>query len=543
MHEISQRILHYKRKDIQRLIVESAPNREVGTRFGNKGFGRRPDVLIYENDILEGVKKGVTSFHISEERWQNPLDLETGLNKKQLDELRIGWDLVLDIDCPHWYYSKLTTYLFIQALKEHNIKSISCKFSGNKGFHIGVPFEAFPEMVNDIPAKDWFPEGPKKIALYLLDYIAKNLIHVDSDENIDFGGIHKITKKKLAIDLQKTEEELSKTVCQKCNNLLKKITKKRKTEFLCSKCERREFKEDDTKMLVCSKCKILMNKIEHNSSICKCGSNEYVQVFDPLSIVEIDTILISSRHMYRAPYSLHEKSGLVSLSIKPEDVMTFDKESAATSNIKKENLLPFLNVDNTQKGEASSLFTNAVDSGKENLMYESMVEATESGKKFEFEEITDAIPVEYFPPCILKILEGLEDGKKRSLFLLTNFLTSVGWSHNQTQEILLKWNKNNNPQMQDQSIKNQVTYHKRKKQKILPPNCRSYYQDFQMCNPDNLCERVRNPVQYTKKKSGYTNKKSNYVRLTEEQKEMRKKYRQRLKSHKTSNKEKEDTET
>ena len=543
MHEISQRILHYKRKDIQKLMVESAKGREVGTRFGSKGFGKRPDVLIYENDILEGVKKGVTSFHISEERWFNPLELETGLNKKQLDELRQGWDLVLDIDCPYWFYSKLTTHLFIQALKEHNIFSISCKFSGNKGFHIGVPFEAFPESVNNIPAKDWFPEGPKKIALYLLEFIAKNLIHVDTNETINFGGIHKITKKKLAVDLQKTEKELSKTICENCNNLLKETTKKIKTEFVCSKCEKREFKDNDTKLLVCNKCSILMNKIEHNSSICKCGSNNYAEVFDPLSIVEIDTILISSRHMYRAPYSLHEKSGLVSLPISPEEVMSFEKESAATFNITQTNLRSFLNSKNTHKDEAKSLFTNAVDSGKEDLMYESIIQSKEPGKKIEFEEITDAIPVEYFPPCILKILEGIEDGKKRSLFLLTNFLTSVGWSHNQTQDILLKWNQKNNPVMQTQSIKNQVGYHKRKKEKILPPNCRSYYQDFQMCNPDNLCERIKNPVQYTKKKSGYTKKTSNYTRLTDEQKEMRRKYRQRLKSQKTSNIKKENIET
>ena len=38
---------------------------------------------------------------------------------------------------------------------------------------------------------------------------------------------------------------------------------------------------------------------------------------DVEKFLEIDTVLISSRHLYRMPYSLHEKSGLVSLPINP----------------------------------------------------------------------------------------------------------------------------------------------------------------------------------------------------------------------------------
>ena len=34
---------------------------------------------------------------------------------------------------------------------------------------------------------------------------------------------------------------------------------------------------------------------------------------------------ISSRHLYRMPYSLHEKSGLVSIPFNPEKVMLFRK--------------------------------------------------------------------------------------------------------------------------------------------------------------------------------------------------------------------------
>ena len=51
--ELSQRLLYYKRKDIQKAIAESSKNREVGLRFGDKGFGKRPDILVYKNDVLE----------------------------------------------------------------------------------------------------------------------------------------------------------------------------------------------------------------------------------------------------------------------------------------------------------------------------------------------------------------------------------------------------------------------------------------------------------------------------------------------------------
>src|SRR3989344_797185 len=87
---------YYSRKDVQKKILESAKDREIGVKYGKDGgFGKRPDVLQFENDILELVKGGATSFHVSEERWKNPLLIETGMSKSQLDNIRKGWDLCL----------------------------------------------------------------------------------------------------------------------------------------------------------------------------------------------------------------------------------------------------------------------------------------------------------------------------------------------------------------------------------------------------------------------------------------------------------------
>ena len=156
----------YKRKDIQDAMIQHAERKEIGVRY-DEAFGKRPDILMYPHEILELALKNATSFHASEELWDNPLSLSGVSNKKELDGFRAGWDLVLDIDCKDWELSKLTTSLFINALKENRVKDISCKFSGNKGFHIGVPFESFPPKIGGQDSKSLFPLAAQKISQYL----------------------------------------------------------------------------------------------------------------------------------------------------------------------------------------------------------------------------------------------------------------------------------------------------------------------------------------------------------------------------------------
>ena len=103
---------YYKKKEVQELLVHFAKDKEIGTRYKN-GFGKRPDVLIYPSDVLELVKRGTTSFHCSEELWENPLDISKNSSRKELDELRSGWDLLLDIDCPVLGYSAICADLVL----------------------------------------------------------------------------------------------------------------------------------------------------------------------------------------------------------------------------------------------------------------------------------------------------------------------------------------------------------------------------------------------------------------------------------------------
>ncbi len=430
---------YYKRREIQEALVQHAQNKEVGLRFGQI-FGKRPDILTYPREILEltlhnlspvdWLPEKALSFHASEELWQSPLGLSTNQSRKELDELRIGWDLVLDIDCKIVDYSKICADLIVRFLQYCGVQNISVKFSGNKGFHIGVPFEAFPQEVNGIPTKNLFPEAPRKIAFYIKENIKQELgKKILAFEQGSFSAV----KEKVSLaseDLLRYEQ----------NELGDKIPRLHVDKFL-----------------------------------------------------EIDTVLLASRHLYRMPYSLHEKSGLVSLPILPEKILPFQKEWAKPENI-KEPLLLFLDRTAVQGESAKRLLLQAWDFNAK------MPKELDQKKSHSFEEITFHSPLgeEFFPPCMRRIAQGLEDGKKRGVFCLMNFLGKVGWSKPQIEEYLLRWNREKNREpLREVYIRGQLNHFIAGER--LPPNCDNgaYYKDIGIaCSPDDHCKKLKNPVNY-----------------------------------------------
>lgn len=497
MITLSQILKLYKREDIQNAIIENAQDKEIAIKFGDSGFGKRPDILKYPNDVLELAKQGATSFHASEELWRNPLQLDPIMKKMDVEELRIGWDLVLDIDCPIWKLAKITTWLMIKSLSELGVKSISLKFSGNKGFHIGVPFEAFPKEVNGVLTSSLFPEAPRSIATYLLDYISSNHIKISGDNEVSFGNKFKASFSRLKELTSKDADELTKKHCSNCHKIIGK-NKKEDIEFICPNCERSI--KNPSEFMKCPKCNVLMRKIKQKKSICSCGSNNYYRRFNALSIIEVDTILISARHLYRMTYSFNEKSGLVSVPINPKNVLDFRKSVARPENIRVSKF-KFLDRSNVMENEAKEIIVQALD-------FNTKREEDVKKKNIDYEELTEAIPEQFFPPCIQGILKGVQDGRKRSLFILTNFLRSVGWSYDQIENKMREWNKKNPESLREVLIVGQIRYHKQKGKKILPPNCANsmYYKDFRVCLPDNLCGRIKNPVNYARVKTRYLDK-------------------------------------
>jgi len=488
------RLSHYKRPDIQREMALHAKGREVAARFGDK-FGSRPDIINNPGDILEFAKQGATSFHCSEELWRNPLLLKTEMTRQEQDSLRTGWDLVIDVDCPVWEYSRLIAYFIIQALKENGVSSISCKFSGNKGFHIGVPFEAFPAKAGDQETRLRFPDGVRAIASYLVSEIDRN------NRLSDF-----ILKKGLLNLLEKTGRkrgELIHTVCSRC--AAPKAEEQAKFEYICASCQRRDALGTEEEVRYCPRCKKMMERMSlkrRQDQCVKCRGRDFRQKLDIEGIMSIDSLLISSRHLYRMPYSLHEKSGLVSLPLDPEKVLFFEREMANPERV----VIPpfrFLDREKTTAQDAAMLFENASQWHTRTVKENEGPAEKQNGKTQRDFELTEALPPELFPPCIQLILNGMGDGKKRAVFILINFLRSVGYDYAQIEAMIGEWNKKNKEPLREVVWRGQLNYHKQQAKQALPPNCRNlaYMVAIGVCRPDSFCPAIKNPAQYTKKKA------------------------------------------
>lgn len=480
-------IKYYEREDVEKSIVDASIDREVAIKFSNK-FGPRPDVLNNPNDIMEAVKDGASSFHVSEERWKNPLLLVANMPKRDLDENRIGWDLVLDIDFEEFECSKIIALLIVKTLKKHGIKSISAKFSGNKGFHIGIPFEAFPSKIYGEETKNLFPEGPQRITRYIINYI-------NSPEN-NFELTNKILQR-LSIDelcniMGKDKADLISIVCSKCGSEIKDDSETL-TEFICPNCDYRS--SEKINYLTCPKCKKLMHRTSSyvKNKCKKCGGTNFKERINP----KIDTVLVSSRHLFRAPYSLHEKTGLASVPLEVDKLMDFKKEYATPENVNTS--LKFLDRTNVNPEEARQILIEAFD-------YTQKLEFNEKRTGIEFVKLENALSEENFPPCVIKGLQGMTDGRKRALFFLTNFLSNCGYSFEAMENIIEAWNKRNKEPLGGTYIKGQLRYRKQQNKAIMPPNCRRFYQDLRICNPDNICEKIKNPVQYAKRKVWIANR-------------------------------------
>lgn len=454
MLHISRFLRHYKRADVAEKMLQIAQNREIGIRFEHS-FGKRPDTLNFPGDIIEAVQNGAKSFHCSEEIWGNPMALDAGLSRTELDELRIGWDLVLDIDCAFFEYSRIAAELALNSLKDKGIECASVKFSGNKGFHIGVPFKCFPKTVGNTETKKMFPEAPRKIAAYIRDLI----------------------KQELSSRIMEHEGDIAKVV-EKTGKQFSEITTARKIR------------------------------------------GTVIRELNTEPFLEIDAILLSSRHLFRMPYSIHEKSSLVSTPLNPEKISRFKRENAAldTFKISEHDFLGIVNAqENEAANQATKLLIESIDyntktpllipgGGKSSI---STYHTNQGSSDYGYDSADyGKLPEHLFPPCIKLIMNGLQDGKKRAAFILLKFLSSIGWNEEETKAFVIEWNKKNAEPLREQYLLGQIRYHFSSPKKTLPPNCSNemYYIGIGVCKPDMLCRKIKNPVSYVKVKARDLNK-------------------------------------
>ncbi|MEK6758007.1 MAG: DNA primase small subunit domain-containing protein, partial [Nanoarchaeota archaeon] len=356
--------LYYSRKDVQKAMFEFSKNREISPRYFD-GFGKRPDSFQYLNDISELAKKGATSFHCSEELWQDPMKIVTGMSQEQLNEIRIGWDLLIDIDSKYIDYSKISAKIIIEFLNFHQLKNIGIKFSGSKGFHIIIPWKAFPKEINGVETSKMFPEYPRIITQYIIE---------------------------------KTKDKL-----------IEKITDLSRP-------------------------------------------NKYVKDFQAPKEVMPDLVLVSPRHLFRMPYSLHEKTSLASVVLNPDELENFQLKDADPMKIKIKNFMP-----DSEEGEASELLREAFDWYNVNKPKEEREKTT--GQFAEYKPIQlKNISDENFPPCVQKIFQGIPDGKKRAVFVLINLFRSIGMDKDEMEKRIYEWNKKNNPPLREGYIVSQLSW-------------------------------------------------------------------------------------
>ena len=505
--------LYYLRKDVRNAIFKFSQDRECIPRYF-EGFGKRPDSFQYEADILEQVRRGATSFHCSEELWSDPLEISTEFSAEQFDELRVGWDLLLDIDSPYLEYSKIYADLLIKTLEFHGIQNIGVKFSGSKGFHIIIPWKAFPKEIYGQKTKDMFPEWPRLICEYLTSIIQPKLADAIYGEQ---------SLKELAEKTGKSEEDLMITECKLCNRpAIKKIL----ITWECPHCKNQIVNLEGTfnnrKKPKCPDCrkdleekKDLMQEI-YSCDFCQISSeknpNDFAKTREKTeTLIEADLILVSPRHLFRMPYSLHEKTALASIVIDKNKIKDFQIKDANALKVEVKDFCP-----NSKPNEAKELLLQALDwkeqknqqdqyrkeSKTEQLKNKNFEIDNNDNKKGEYKQIQIPDPSpEIYPPCIKKLLNGVkDDGRKRALFVLINFFKSLGTDEQILEEIINKWNEKNYKPLKKGYIQSQLSWYKRKSAR-MPPNCdKTNYKDLNICQPDALCRKIKNPVNYAVKR-------------------------------------------
>src|SRR3989344_2776659 len=497
--------IYYSKPDVQKAIIDFARNREVVPRYF-EGFGKRPDTLQYPSDVMGLVNRGATSFHASEEIWRDPLQLKTEMTQRDFNELREGWDLLIDIDSIYLDYSKIAARLIINLLESHGIKSYGIKFSGSKGLHIIVPSKSFPDMLEESEMKNMFPDWPRAIVSYIMFHIKKDYNRSLLNLGVDFKAL--TTRTKLS------KEELLEITCPNCGE---RGEKQIMTYFKCERCGvnyqrpnlkvKRKLKCTDSlcsgffnileekEFFYCPSCKL--SSIDKNQTqdtgmwkSAKLTNSNYAEKFDEEFQAEklgsLDLVLVSSRHLFRAPYSLHEKTSLASVVISKEDLENFDPKDADPFKVR---IHPFYLESN--KNESLSLLQRALAWSKEHEPSQDLKKSYTHKEdiNFDLSGLTD----DMFPAPIKKLLRGLSEGRKRGLFILLTFFKCLNLKPEDVNKRVREWNEKNDPPLKENYLKAQIDWHLRQQRKILPPNYsnQAFYKDLGLLDKEPT---VKNPL-------------------------------------------------
>lgn len=384
-------------------MLAAGRDREVVGATADGSYTKRPDMLLYPADIVERVKRSVVSWHCSIERWHNPMALSTALRPDELDSMRKGFDIVLDIDAKFKFeHARAAAIAVCNFFADSGVKA-NVKFSGRRGFHIGVAAEALPERIDFKPVEHRYPEILHTLATFIKEKARDAVLEALIQEE---GGIAALAG--LAKDLS----ELT-----------------------------------------------------------------------PWAFVDLESNW-GNRHLFRMPYSLHEKTWLVSMPLRLFKLKGFVLASAKPAAVTA--TVPFLS---NKPGEAGELLLTALD-------WAAKHREPEKPKPVRTRTARAPIPEERFAPCIKAILGGLGDGKKRSLFTLLTYMRAAGWPQEKIEERIKEWNSKNAAPLPTRMLTGQIKWHARQSRQLMPANCGSdlFYKSIGVCRPDQGCRK--NPINY-----------------------------------------------
>ncbi len=181
-----QLVEYYSNEHVISEILKAAKDREVAGAFWDGRYDQRPNIVQYPSDIVQMVKKGITSFHLSVEHWSNPM----AITNDNYDKIRTGWDMIIDIDSKLGLdESKIAAQHICKLLKSYGIKNFGIKFSGRRGFHISLPSVMFPKEIDYKPLAKKYPETPRIIANFIREKIKDELLA----ELVKQKGMKKLT--------------------------------------------------------------------------------------------------------------------------------------------------------------------------------------------------------------------------------------------------------------------------------------------------------------------------------------------------------------
>ena len=233
--------------------------------------------------------------------------------------------------------------------------------------------------------------------------------------------------------------------------------------------------------------------VEYKGSVKALTGEDNPKDTNPFRLIEVEKDW-SNRHLFRMPYSIHEKTGKASVLIAPRELEKFKVEMAEIGNFKFREITPEGNKRGGERLISDAFFWNSQKNPPK--------EPDKNKQKREFISFKDKIMRDNFPPCIEQILTGIKDGRKRSIFTIIAFLRSCNWTWAEVEETVLDWGKRMG--MREGFVKAQIMWHKKQQKNVMPPNCMSgmFYKDIAICKPLPLCDKIKNPVNFAIIKAG-----------------------------------------